>query len=75
MPEDWFFPTRQSQLEISKAVCHGCPVRYECLKDAESQGGAAYGIWGGYYFRNGNKKTRLNPGRPSNKDKQNEPKT
>lgn len=42
-----FFPTRDPDLtRAAKAVCHGCPVRIECLEMALADPSLA-GIWGG----------------------------
>jgi WhiB family redox-sensing transcriptional regulator len=31
---EWFFPDRNGGARRAKAVCSGCPVRAECLRDA-----------------------------------------
>ncbi|MFI6950292.1 WhiB family transcriptional regulator [Streptomyces sp. NPDC050422] len=48
---DLFFPIGSTgpalvQTEDAKAVCHGCPVREECLRWALENGQDA-GVWGG----------------------------
>jgi WhiB family redox-sensing transcriptional regulator len=56
-PEAWFpmFPQDAShaekqryaqQVEAAQEVCQRCPVREDCLKDANDRG-ESYGIWGG----------------------------
>ena len=45
-------PEVASREDVNRAMvenCHGCPVRLECLRDAEGQDGP-YGIWGGKWF-------------------------
>lgn len=48
---DLFFPIGTTgpalvQTEDAKAVCHGCPVRAECLRWA-LENGQDTGVWGG----------------------------
>ncbi|MFJ4898266.1 WhiB family transcriptional regulator [Streptomyces sp. NPDC088727] len=48
---DLFFPIGATgpalvQAEDAKAVCHGCPVRAECLRWA-LENGQDTGVWGG----------------------------
>ncbi|MGW0666132.1 WhiB family transcriptional regulator [Streptomyces sp. NPDC002746] len=48
---DLFFPIGTTgpalvQAEDAKAVCHGCPVRAECLRWA-LENGQDTGVWGG----------------------------
>ncbi|MFF3171311.1 WhiB family transcriptional regulator [Streptomyces sp. NPDC057900] len=48
---DLFFPIGATgpalvQTEEAKAVCHGCPVRAECLRWA-LENGQDTGVWGG----------------------------
>ncbi|MGC5396175.1 WhiB family transcriptional regulator [Streptomyces sp. DT20] len=48
---DLFFPIGATgpalvQTEDAKAVCHGCPVRAECLRWA-LENGQDTGVWGG----------------------------
>ncbi|MDQ0785349.1 WhiB family transcriptional regulator [Streptomyces sp. B3I8] len=48
---DLFFPVGTTgpallQIEEAKSVCHGCPVRDECLEWA-LEAGQDIGVWGG----------------------------
>ncbi|WP_206615155.1 WhiB family transcriptional regulator [Rhodococcus spongiicola] len=45
---DWWFPNRDDQATINRAVsiCHTCPVLAECRAFARSSG-QEYGIWAG----------------------------
>ncbi|MFE3578760.1 WhiB family transcriptional regulator [Streptomyces vinaceus] len=40
-----FFPDPGSQARPAKQICHGCPVRPECLHHALTNG-ERYGVWG-----------------------------
>ena len=43
-----WFPARGAPTQPAKAVCHGCPVRSECLAvGLEQPGWGDAGIWGG----------------------------
>lgn len=35
-----------AQVQAAKAVCHGCPVRAECLDWALEHGEIEHGVWG-----------------------------
>jgi WhiB family redox-sensing transcriptional regulator len=49
---DLFFAERPRDVERSKRVCDGCPVRAECLQGAlERQ--EPWGVWGGELVRDG----------------------
>lgn len=53
MAVDWWFPTEGRVADAKAAaaieICHGCPVRLECLDDAVSRN-EQHGIWGGRRF-------------------------
>jgi WhiB family redox-sensing transcriptional regulator len=40
------------------AICAACPVRKECQEYAESRKDT-YGLWAGFYYKNGTKKDAL----------------
>jgi WhiB family redox-sensing transcriptional regulator len=43
-------PARDAQqVTVAKAICRGCPVKDDCLKDARERG-EEFGIWGGVLF-------------------------
>jgi WhiB family redox-sensing transcriptional regulator len=51
-PALWFPENRGDPGATAKQVCHGCPVRRECLADAMAREGDGdryrrFGIWGG----------------------------
>lgn len=41
-----FFSESPRDLEAAKALCHGCPVRAECLAGAVDRS-EPWGVWGG----------------------------
>lgn len=41
-----FFPDAGSQARTAKQVCHGCPVRRDCLRHALTNR-EEHGVWGG----------------------------
>lgn len=44
-----FFPDTPKQERQAKAICHGCPVRLECLHDALRPASfSEYGVRGGF---------------------------
>jgi WhiB family transcriptional regulator, redox-sensing transcriptional regulator len=45
-PTDLFFPEDAAGTELAKAICHGCPVRAECISYAVAIP-SLDGIWGG----------------------------
>lgn len=44
--DDVFFPPRGEATGPAKAICRGCPVRFDCL-DYAMINGERHGIWGG----------------------------
>lgn len=46
---DLFFPVAQVDAKVPLRVCQGCPVRWDCLREARERG-ERYGIWGGVLF-------------------------
>lgn len=53
-PESWYPPEDSNQFSIAKArkICHGCPVRGECLEYAlDNPEDAENGVWAGLYRR------------------------
>ncbi|HVM40142.1 MAG TPA: WhiB family transcriptional regulator [Acidimicrobiia bacterium] len=46
MDLDLFFPERGAPTEEAKAICRGCPARFECLRGALERR-ERFGIWGG----------------------------
>jgi WhiB family redox-sensing transcriptional regulator len=66
-PELFFAETPQD-VEIAKALCHGCPVRLECLAGALERR-EPWGVWGGELFLQGAVIPRKRPrGRPRKSD-------
>lgn len=55
-----FFPGRGASTRPARAVCHGCPVREECLEFAMATG-EKEGVWGG---RSERERRRLRTKRP-----------
>lgn len=53
LPWEMFITEGRQACQEAAAVCHGCPVRPECLQRALSfPPGELYGIWGGYALHN-----------------------
>lgn len=50
-----FYPEKNTTGEDAKRICHGCPVRVECLSDALFTGDE-WGVWGGF---TGNQRTPM----------------
>lgn len=48
---------QEQRMEIVE-MCKGCPVRVECEEYAETFPNT-YGLWGGFYYKNGKKKDPL----------------
>lgn len=44
---DLFYPHRGQDVRAAKALCRGCPVRFECLEASLDGEGERFGIWGG----------------------------
>jgi WhiB family redox-sensing transcriptional regulator len=49
---DLFFSERPQELAAAQAICHGCPVRVDCLRLALANG-LEWGVWGGVIFWDG----------------------
>ena len=47
IPTERFYPTRGEDTATIKAFCARCPVRAECLQDADAHEIHPNGIWGG----------------------------
>jgi len=55
---DNFEEADEEQRREVLALCEGCAVRNECQEYAESFPNT-YGLWGGFYYKNGKKKDPL----------------
>ena len=55
-PELWF-PERGELADEAKAICHGCPVRRDCL-DFALRNRIKYGVWGAKSARQRDRMTR-----------------
>lgn len=46
-----FFPSKGGDVRQAKRICAGCPVRAECLEEADANEGGSdlltHGVWGG----------------------------
>ncbi len=56
-----FFPEKGDSPRPAKRICHGCPVRSECLADALARD-ERFGVWGGLTPRE-RRRLRTTPGR------------
>lgn len=57
-PNDWYAEEHTTEAAIASAVCFGCPVRRECLKEA-CDNSEPHGIWGGLPFSIRNSKGQV----------------
>lgn len=48
-PDQWFPEPGHGVKDDVRALCHGCPVRFECLDYAVTWK-IRYGVWGGLSF-------------------------
>jgi WhiB family redox-sensing transcriptional regulator len=65
---DLFFAELPADVELAKAMCHGCPIRLACLSDARERR-EPWGVWGGELFLRGEVVPRKRPrGRPRKTD-------
>lgn len=66
-PDLWFSES-PAELELAKSLCHGCPLRLECLAGAVERR-EPWGVWGGEIFESGRVVARKRPrGRPRKED-------
>lgn len=66
-PELWFAES-PADVELAKSLCHGCPVRMQCLAGALERH-EPWGVWGGELFVSGAVVARKRPrGRPRKSD-------
>ena len=60
MDAELFFPDQGQSAAEAKAVCRGCPVRFECREHA-MRNGERFGVWGGLSERDRRRMRRLQP--------------